>query len=750
MILRNLLRRRARTLLTLIGIAVGIACIVTLVALSRGIAANYLEVTSRTEAHFTIQAVQSEGAAISLGTGFDEEVVERLRRMPEIKEAAGMIYTMVSVPGSPMFLVYGYEPDHAVIKRFRVTEGHSLAEHTSQRGGRPLILGKTAADKLHKGVGSTVQLEEMAFRVVGIYETGVALQDAGAVISLADAQQLASMPHQVIFAGAHLYDPTKIEQVKAKVARMLPRDVEVAGTQMGSMLLDMIEMMDVFAWAVSLIAAAVGGVGMMNTMLMSVFERTREIGVLRAVGWRPWRIIRMILGESLVLSLLGGLLGLALGMGLTWLGAHTSTMEGLTQDTVPLTVVVQALAATVTLGLIGGLYPAWRASRLPPVVALAYDGSAMSQQSTRLRFGGMPVKNLARQRTRTVLTLVGVGIAVLSMILIGSASEGMLDSFNESLSGAEISFTERDQPDTTLSTIDERVLKRIEAMPEVEYVSGMIFTAISTRNNPFFMISARERSDPEIDPHMVREGRLLRGRRECLLGWKAAEQNAKGIGDKMRMLGTSFTVVGIIETGGAFEDSGAMIELREAQQLLKKPHQVMSAQIKLYDPEETDRVVALLSSEYPDLAFARSAEMAENLPDMRMTRNSVNGIYLMTVIVGAIALMNTMIMSIFERTREIGVLRAVGWRRRHVLIEVLLESLLLTLLAGLVGMLVALGIIVIMRHSPGMGLYGDLFVITPTTMLQALAFCTALGVIGGLYPAWRATRFQPVEALRYE
>jgi len=750
MILRNLWRRRTRTLLTLLGIAIGIACIVTLVALSSGVAANYIEATNRTEAHFTLQAVQEEGAALTFGTGFDDRIVEELRRMPEIKEAAGMVYTMVSVPGSPLFLIYGYEPDQAVIKRFRVTQGVTLAEHQSRRGGRPLLLGKTAADKLHKGVGGTLQVEEMAFRVVGIYETGVALQDSGAVISLEDAQQLAGMPHQVIFAGARLHDPSKLEQVKDKVARMLPHDVEVAGTQMGSMLLDMLEMMDIFAWAVSLIAAAVGGVGMMNTMLMSVFERTREIGVLRSVGWRPWRIIGMILGESLVLSLLGGLLGLGLGILLTWMGAHSGAMEGLTQDTVPVAVVVQAMAAAVVLGIIGGLYPAWRASRLPPVVALAYDGNAMSRQGVRVRLGGLPVKNLVRQRTRTILTLVGIGITVLSMVLIGSASEGMIAGFTSTMGGSEISFTERDQPDSTLSTIDERVLRQIEALPEVEYVSGLIFAVTSTRSNPFFMITARERSDPEIDPHMVREGRLLQARRECLLGWKAAEENDKAVGDKIRLLGTWFTIVGIIETDNSFEDSGAAIELGEAQQLLKKPHQVMSAQIKLHDPSETDRMVALLSQRYPDMAFSRSAEMAENLPDMQMTRDSVNAIYAMTVVVGAIALMNTMIMSIFERTREIGVLRAVGWRRRHVLSEILIESLLLTLLAGVMGLLSSLVIIEVMRRLPAMGLYGNLFQVTPGVLGQALLFSIVLGIIGGLYPAWRATRFRPVEALRYE
>ena len=120
----------------------------------------------------------------------------------------------------------------------------------------------------------------------------------------------------------------------------------------------------------------------------------------------------------------------------------------------------------------------------------------------------------------------------------------------------------------------------------------------------------------------------------------------------------------------------AIIELREAQQLLKKPRQVMLAQIKLQDPRDTDAMLARLSAEYPKLLFTQSAELAESLPDMQTSESMINAIFVLTALVGSIALMNTMIMSIYERTREIGVLRAVGWQRGMVLRQVLAESVL--------------------------------------------------------------------------
>jgi ABC-type antimicrobial peptide transport system permease subunit len=750
MLLRNLQRRPTRTLLTLLGITIGIAAIVALVALSRGIAANYVETTSRSDADLTLQAVQSQGQAITLGTGFDEALAERVRAMPEVKSVSSVLYTLVQVEGTPFFIVFGYEPDQEGINHFHVTEGASLAAHRSRRGGKPLLLGRIAANKLRKGVGDTLSLEETTFRVVGIYETGIAMEDSAAVISLQDAQSLADMPRQVMFIGIRLYNPARADVFREKLARILPRDVEIAGTQVGSMMLEMFEMLDVFAWGVALIAAIVGGVGMMNTMLMSVFERTREIGVLRAVGWRPWRVLSMTLGESLLLSVIGGLIGLGLGAAITRLVASLPAMAGLSQGKVPSALVGQAFVAALTLGAIGGLYPALRASRLPPVEALSYDGGTGRNAGFRVPFGGMAVKNLARQKTRTALTLVGVGIGVISMVMIGSMSEGAVRMFNRMLSGAELAVVEKDQPDTSLSSIDERTLKRIEALDEVQYVTGVILSVIATPTEPFFIITARARSDPALNPRILREGELLSGSRQCLLGWRAARRQGRAVGDRIRMLGASFTVVGIIETGGTFDDDGAIIDLREAQRLLNKPNQVMIAQIKMVDPHQTEALLSRLTAEYPKLLFSRSAEFTQGLPDMASMNQMILGIYVIAVVVGAIALMNTMIMSVYERTREIGVLRAVGWRRALVLREMLYEAVLLTLISGLLGLAASYGLIALMRSSDAMSLYREWFVITPGIAAQSLVFCLVLGALGGVYPAWRATHFSPVEALRYE
>jgi len=749
-LVRNLLRRRTRTLLTLVGIATGIAAIVALVSLSKGIASNYLEVTNRSDADLTLQATQADGASITLGNPFDETVASLVVQLPEVSAVSSMLYTMVQVPGASIFVVYGYRPDEAGIRHFKVYEGSGLPIDGTTRGGRPVLLGKIAADKLGKGVGDTLTMANSAYRVVGLYETGVALEDSGAVLSLRDAQTLAGMPRQVMYVGIKLTHPDRAAQARERIERILPPDVEIAGTQVGGMMLEMLAMFDVFAWAVAFIAALVGGVGMMNTVLMSVFERTREIGVLRAVGWTRYRVMGMILGESLLLSLAGGALGVLLGAGLAWLLASMPGLAGLTRASVPPLLMVQAFIATLVLGCVGGAYPAWYASRLPPVLALSYGGAWAQSHVTRAPLGGMAVRNLARQRTRTALTLLGVGVAIIALVSIGGLTEGAMASFNSIVSDYEIAVTEGGQADTSLSVIEMRDLETIEALPEVQYVSGVILGVVNLPGQPFFVITGRSRSDPSLLKANVREGKLIDGSRQILLGWNAARSLGKGVGDRIQMLGSSFTVVGIVETGAAFEDNGGVIDLRDAQRLMKKPRQVMMAQVKLVDPRTADETLALLSSTYPHLLFSKSAEFTENLPDMQMSNKMFGAIYALTLLVGSVALMNTMVMSVYERTREIGVLRALGWRRRHVLVQMLSESVILTLLSGVVGILVSMALMAVLRRLPGVGLYGPMFIVPPKVALQALIICVGLGLLGGLYPAWRATRFSPVEALRYE
>jgi putative ABC transport system permease protein len=134
---------------------------------------------------------------------------------------------------------------------------------------------------------------------------------------------------------------------------------------------------------------------------------------------------------------------------------------------------------------------------------------------------------------------------------------------------------------------------------------------------------------------------------------------------------------------------------------------------------------------------------------MQNTYGIMSGISLLAVIVGGVGVLNTMLMSVLERTREIGVLRALGWKRRSILSLIFKESLILAFLGGLCGFGFGFGLIAVLQIIPGVGEF-----ITPIwgwdIIGRAMTIALLLGILGGLYPAFRATRLRPVEALRYE
>jgi putative ABC transport system permease protein len=218
------------------------------------------------------------------------------------------------------------------------------------------------------------------------------------------------------------------------------------------------------------------------------------------------------------------------------------------------------------------------------------------------------------------------------------------------------------------------------------------------------------------------------------------------VGESVNVLGSRFRVTGIYETGVAFEDSAMVISLREAQALFGGPHKVGFLGIALRDPRQVDSVLIELEERFPEVSVSRTAEFADSLPDFRAMDAMIGAISFLAVLVGGIGMMNTVFMSVFERTREIGVLRALGWRKGRVLGMIMKESLLLSAVGGVVGILLGVGL-------------GNLFPLllaylepyfSGELVVRALVLALALGAIAGLYPSWWASRLDPLEALRYE
>lgn len=754
MILKNLLRRKTRSVLTILGVALGIAAIVALTAIGAGIANSFGNVFATSDADLTLSQKDAYDLFLS---SLDEDIGDQVRLLPQVEAVAGIIYSGVRMEGIPFFLVFGYDPQQYAISHYKIVEGRGLLRD------REIIIGRGASRNLSKGVGDTLQFFDNTFRIVGIYETGAAFEEAGGVITLKDAQMIFQRPRKVSLFQVKLRDPRQAEVVRERLKTRFPDVLVSLGTGAGERK-DVYEMVHAFALGIGLIAALVGGMGMMNTVMMSVFERTREIGVLRAVGWRRGSILGMILGESLILSVVGGLLGMGLGVLLTRLGQMNPALSSMYISELSPRLFLQAGVIALLLGAVAGAYPAWRAAQLQPVEALRYEGGAVGGGTGgdrergpygRFRLPGLAIppalRNLSRRKTRTFLTLAGVAIGVTVVVALGSLTEGFIDQFTALASGGgtDLAAMQARVADMSLSTIDEQIVRRIAAMPEVEKVSGMVIGFVSTPEVPIMLVFGLEPDSYGIRDFKVVEGRGIQGRGETIVGRPIADSLHKQVGDLVRIAGRPFRVVGIYETGVGYEDAGAVIDLREAQALFEKPRQVSFLGIKLKDPNRADQVIKEIEHRFPQITVSRSSEFIENTQDIKLTRAMVAVLSSIAIIVGSVGVMNTVLMSVFERTREIGVLRAVGWRRRRILEQILSESLLLGLAGGLIGIGLGVGLVLLLGQTPGFGgiLSGSF---KPVIFLQGALVALGLGAVGGIYPALRATQFQPAEALRYE
>jgi ABC-type antimicrobial peptide transport system permease subunit len=753
MILRNLLRRRIRSGLTILGVALGIAAIVTLTAIGAGLVDSFGNVFATSDADLTV----SQGDAYDLFlSSVDEDIGDQVLQMPQVQDVAGIIYSGARLKDIPFFLLLGYDPQQYAISHYKVVEGRGL------RADREMIIGRGAAENLSKELDDTMQIFDNTFRIVGIYETGAAFEEAGGVITLDDAQMIFQKPRQVSFFQVKLRDPRQADLVRERIEARYPSVLVSLGTG-AEQRQETYAMIENFTLAIGLIAALVGGLGMMNTVMMSVFERTREIGVLRALGWRRRRIMALILGESLILSVLGGALGMGIGVVLARLAQLSPGLASMYQVKLSLNLFVEAGVIALVLGAVAGAYPAWRAAQLQPVEALRYEGGALDADGSRngpRRFFGLTlpsfrlppvVRNLRRRRTRTLLTLGGIAIGVMIVVALGAITEGFIDQFQELAGGggADLAAMQANVADPSLSVIDEQAVRRIAAMPEVESVAGMVMGFISSSDMPFLLVFGVDPNEFYINEFTVIEGHGIHDRGETIVGKPAADSLHKQVGDILRISGRPFRVVGIYETGVGYEDAGAVIGLRESQDLFEKPRQVSYVGVRLRDTQSADQVIAQIQRRFPELTVSRSSEFFEGTEDIEMMRAMVAVLSSMAVIIGSIGVMNTVLMSVFERTREIGVLRSLGWRRRRILEQILSESLVLGVLGGCLGISIGVGLVLLMGLVPTWGslLEGSF---EPMIFVQGALVALGLGAIGGLYPALRATQFQPAEALRYE
>jgi putative ABC transport system permease protein len=386
--LRELSRRKLRTSLTVLGITIGIWALVVFSSMANKI--NTL-VSSGSD-YYVGKVVVSDGSSSGLGIGLvpiDVALADQIRGL----DGVGAVDPQVQMPfedvkpmgfGIPKLILGAVAGADKGLDGFRVRPAQGRLLTAADEGSAVTVIGSDMARELGVGVGDAIDVRGVSFEIVGVLEPTLTAPDTTARLPLAAAQELflASLPPKlsgalhagelasqiVVYPAAGTDTGRLASRIKAfgKVATMTSADFE---QQVGSTMV----IFNAIIIGVAIISLIVGGLSVINTMAMSVAERTREIGIKRAIGGSRVRVVREIVAEAGLIGLLGGLTGLALGALVVVAANGAGRSSGtILFDLTPGTAAF-AIAFSTVLGALAGIVPAVHAARLDPVTALRYE-----------------------------------------------------------------------------------------------------------------------------------------------------------------------------------------------------------------------------------------------------------------------------------------------------------------------------------------------------------------------------------------
>ena len=356
----NLMRRRARSLFTAIGVALGVGLIVALLSISAGVTRAVNNVIHLGGADFGLFQGQVTQLTNSL---LPDALASEVARQPGVQESARIKLFVTTVNGVSSVLVFGLDPTEFPERQFVITRG-------SRPQDNQVLLGDKVAAQLGRGPGDTIRIGNVALRVAGVFHSGNSFEDGGVVAPLALVQTLAGRPGEVTSIAVIIRPGASSSQVAARLQQRFPGLVAVTDPGQAIQVDTTSRLLISAGWVFSVVALLVGGIGVTNTMAMSVMERSQEIGVLRAIGWPNRRVAGMILTEAVGICLLALAIGLALGYVAAQALVAQGALSTLVSPVFGLDVFAWGLAFSLGVGLLGAIYPVWRAIRLNPIEAL--------------------------------------------------------------------------------------------------------------------------------------------------------------------------------------------------------------------------------------------------------------------------------------------------------------------------------------------------------------------------------------------
>ena len=391
---RALRRNKMRSLLTMLGIIIGVGSVIASVSITTGatkqvedkVSALGQNVVTVFSGNFTGGGVRGGGGSAATLTIEDvlaikSEVADIVAVSPEVRDQS-------QVQGGGLNCntqIYGEGPDYLQIRSWNMAEGAMFTDTDVRSLAKVAVLGKTVVDQLFPNedpVGETIRVRDIPLKVVGVLEAkgfNIFGRDQDNVILVPYSSHMKRISRRTYFSSIIVQAERAgaIEQVQADITELLMqrrRGKEADFTvrtqlEIAQMATATSKTMSVLLGAIASVSLIVGGIGIMNIMLVSVTERTREIGIRMAVGARGRDIMEQFLIEAVTLSAIGGIIGIGLGIATSHIVASSTGWPILT----PVSWIVAASVSSALVGVVSGFYPAWKASQLDPIEALRYE-----------------------------------------------------------------------------------------------------------------------------------------------------------------------------------------------------------------------------------------------------------------------------------------------------------------------------------------------------------------------------------------
>ena len=370
-------------------------------------------------------------------------------------------------------------------------------------------------------------------------------------------------------------------------------------------------------------------------------------------------------------------------------------------------------------------------------------------------FVGLMVHNLWSKKARSLALALAVALAVVTVVTLAVTSNGLEQSAAAIISVGKADFTvvQKGTSDTLDSTIDQAQLAQLQRTPGVASAVGVLVeTQHINAENPVFI-------EIGIDPAQLAAFgvKVVAGRpygataaNQVMLGWRAAANLGLHVGDRFRANGADDTVTGIYSTGNSFGDAAAMFPLPAIQGYNRVPGIVTLVFVKVRPGASVSAVIRRIDYSHPELTTIRTASQFGRADrDLVFLQAAVSATTALAILIGAVIVGNTMLLTVFERTREFGLLRAVGWTRRRTVSLLLGESMALAVVGTVIGVGLSFAVAAAVTRLPALrGVLHPSF--TTEDFWRAVYTAFGMMLLGALYPTVRAALLSPLQALNNE